>query len=349
MPRVQIIESPQPHPFAGQNAQAFVKIFQTLGHFEGLRRKKMMDSDILGVLQRGGDPETIMRGVAGAVQRAQEPQYSPEFLPGLLQRIAAPFAEAPGARITDALTAQAFRSPDVLSPSQQISQYRLQNINALKAKIGTGRGTEEDEAELKRLIGPTPVVQIGPKLLTDEQRQLLADKDFAEEMGLSEAQTNTARRSVKTLVDQMSHGTWAGDMKGFKNFKRGNLIAVYNQYRNENTYADKSAENRARLDVIFDGQMKTYNQAGYGEHGKNEFDWDPNDAKVQKLRKEAANAEIQVEGRASPEEKAAYKKVLNVWQQMPGPVRVKILAMRGADFTWEEIITAKDLIPYLGE
>lgn len=134
MPGVQILPGGGPDPFAGQNAAAFVKIFQTLGSFETLRRKKMLNSDILGALQSGKDPQQIMQDIAGAVQRHQQPQFD-TGLQGLFQKIAAPFAEAPGAGITDALTAQA------LKPQPRTEIQKL-----------TGEGYTPDEAKMIRDI-----------------------------------------------------------------------------------------------------------------------------------------------------------------------------------------------------
>lgn len=145
--------------------------------------------------------------------------------------------------------------------------------------------TPQQQQDYMNRVGG-PLVQVGPKLLTPQQRQDLADKGYKEEMGLTSTQLSNARKGVKTIVREMGHGTWLGDMKGFKNFKRDNLIAGYKQYRIENDYASKSEENKKKLDDVFDSQMNTYNKAGYGDHGKGEFDWDPNDERVQALRKE---------------------------------------------------------------
>ena len=180
------------------------------------------------------------------------------------------------------------KQPDAMSHAQMKTAEK----GRMYEEAGTGGETEE----AKSLLGASPIVQIGRmpwemEPLTPQQRseagkaKAAAAKAAAEKaLQLSSSDLNTARQSVKTLVSKMSHGTWLGDMKGFKNFKRDNLVAIYEQYRNENTYADKSSKNRARLDAIFDGQMKAYNRAGYGDHGKNEFDWDPKDTHVKKLR-----------------------------------------------------------------
>lgn len=104
MPGVQILPSAQPHPFAYQNTQAFTMILQTLGQYEGIRQKRMMNIDILSVLSRGGGAEDI----AGVVQAHQKPQFD-TGIRGVLQRIAAPFAQPPGAGITGEMVAQAIK------------------------------------------------------------------------------------------------------------------------------------------------------------------------------------------------------------------------------------------------
>lgn len=104
MPPVKLLPSARPHPFAGANTQAFMKILQTLGQFESIRQKRMLDSDILSVLERGGGIDEI----AGVVQEHQTPTFS-SGVKGLFQRIAAPFAQQPGRGITDMITAQALR------------------------------------------------------------------------------------------------------------------------------------------------------------------------------------------------------------------------------------------------
>jgi len=126
MPGLAILPTAQPHPFAGQNAAAFKKIFEVLGEGETMRRKKMLNTDILGILQGGGDPQkTPMENIAAAVQRHQEPTYSPEFLPSLFQKIASPFAEAPGAGITDALVAESFKP----LPRTKIQEYMAEGYS----------------------------------------------------------------------------------------------------------------------------------------------------------------------------------------------------------------------------
>lgn len=96
MPRVQLLPSAKPDPFAYQNTQAFMKILQTLGEYETIRQKKMLSTDILGVLSSGGGIEEI----AGVVQQHQQPQFD-TGVRGLFQRISAPFAQQPGRGITD--------------------------------------------------------------------------------------------------------------------------------------------------------------------------------------------------------------------------------------------------------
>lgn len=130
MPPVVTLGPRQIDPLAGQNIAAFRKILQTLGESETLRRRKMLSSDILGILQGGGDPETIMQDIAGIVQAHQQPQFD-TGLQGLLQRIAAPFAQAPGAGITDALIIQALKP----QPRTEIQKLTAEGYTPQEAKM----------------------------------------------------------------------------------------------------------------------------------------------------------------------------------------------------------------------
>jgi len=62
-------------------------------------------------------------------------------------------------------------------------------------------------------------------------------------------------------------------------------------------------------------------------------------------RKEVGLAPMKLD----PKEKAAYKKVLDIWERLPQTLRLKMMSLRGADFAWEEIIAIKELTPYLGK
>lgn len=333
MPPYGILPAAKPDPFAYQNTQAFMKILQTLGDFETIRQKKMMNTNILSILQGGGDPQkTPMENIAGVIQQHQQPQFD-TGVRGLFQRISAPFAQQPGAGITDMLlkgtVSQAMKVPTMADI--RMNEY----VKAL-----TAGDTERAE---RLLMSSLVTIQTGEKLLTAEQRQALADKDFVKEMGLSEAQRNTARKSVKTIISEMSHGTWLGDMKGFKNFKRNNLIQGYEQYRTENDYASKSTEHQKWLDDNWDSQMTTYNKAGYKDHGKNEFDWDPKDDRVKELRGKP------LEVYKGVKDKTAHQKIIRIWGDLSKEMQAQVTALRATGASWEEIITADDLKPYLGK
>jgi len=217
---------------------------------------------------------------------------------GLDRRRIAKFAETLGADDT---------AIQILSKGLKsgIDPQTAMAIGALKQKegqYGAGRlgtvpgwwayATPKQKQDYMNRVGG-PLVQVGPKRWTEGQLDEAAQVDYQKKVGLSSSDLNLARQSVKTIISEMEHGTWAGDMKGFKNYKRDNLVAAYNQYRNENNYSGKSAKNRERLDNLFDSQMQTYNKGGYKDHGKNEFDWNPEDARVQALRTEKAESTVE--------------------------------------------------------
>lgn len=173
------------------------------------------------------------------------------------------------------------KQPDAMSPSQQLNQLELQYLSGLPV---------EERNQIIRQKMTKPLVSIGGQpwragFLGQEAMGAEAEAEHKAKMGLSEAQRNTARKSVKTIVSEMSTRLWTW---GTKNYARSNLIQGYKQYRTENDYAStsKSAEHRKWLDKNWDDQMTTYNKAGYKKIGKDEFDWDPKDPKVQELRKE---------------------------------------------------------------
>ena len=320
MPPYGILPAARPDPYAGANTQAFMGILQTLGQYETLRRQRQMSSDILGVLQGGGDPQkTTMENIAGVVQRHQQPTYSPG-LQGLLQRIAAPFAAPVETGITDMLlkgtVESAFSEPTLAS-------------ERLKKYYETG-----DE---RFLIGQ-PTVQIGERLLTPEQRQALAEKGFTEEMGLSTSQINMARQSVKTLVKE----TPDRFAPGWFDYSRDMLIDMYKRFRVENDYESKSRENRDKLDEIFDNQIETYNKVGHTNvMGTDEFDWDPEDDRVKEIRGEP------LEVYKSASDKSAHQSIIKVWDKLPKEMQAEITALHSTGMDWEEIATADDLKPYL--
>jgi len=188
MPGLAILPTAQPHPFAGQNAAAFKKIFEVLGEGETMRRKKMLNTDILGILQGGGDPQkTPMENIAAAVQRHQEPTYSPEFLPSLFQKIASPFAEAPGAGITDALLKQAMPSP---VETAQIKSYEA---------LGERRRAEAEYEPNERLLRQADRYM---RLADDARRQYLYEPDEAKQKTLLE-KANEYREQAENLMNKI--------------------------------------------------------------------------------------------------------------------------------------------------
>ena len=245
---------------------AFGGILQTLGEIETIRQNRMMESSVLSALSRGASPEELMKIV-------NQPVQFDEGVPGFFQRIAARYAQPSPLKeaVTQAGAKEAI-SPDKVT----MSDIRMREY--LKA-VQAGDTERADKLLMSSLV----TIETGQKLLTPEKRQALADKEFSEKMALTPTQQNNARKSAKTIVQEMGTRIWKW---GTKNYARGNLIQGYKQYRTENDYESKSTEHRKWLDDNWDSQMITYNKSGYKDIGKNEFDWDPEDEKVTGLRKE---------------------------------------------------------------
>lgn len=90
MPGVQILPSPRVNPYAYDNSKAVMSIMEILGKGEVARRRDFMTKNILEAISRGEGRE----GISSAAM--MEPGFS-SGIPGVIQRIASPFADqAPG-------------------------------------------------------------------------------------------------------------------------------------------------------------------------------------------------------------------------------------------------------------
>lgn len=107
MPKVAMLAGPTPTPQAA-NTLLFDKMFETLGQMEGMRRQKILNTNILEVLRRGGTPEEQRMGIAEAVRAANQPEFS-QGPAGWLERLSAPFAPQVGQGMMGAITQQAIK------------------------------------------------------------------------------------------------------------------------------------------------------------------------------------------------------------------------------------------------
>lgn len=277
MPPFGTLTRAHPLPSTGQDVQGFQRIIQSMARIETMRQNRMIESSVLAALSRGAS-------AAELAEIAGQPVQFDEGIPGFFQRISAKFA-GPGQTKT-ALTQGLMK--EAISPDK-VTMTDIRMREYLKA-VQAGDKERADKLLMSSLV----TIQTGEKLWTPEQRQASADRKYEKEMGLTPTQQNNARKSVKTIVQEMGTRTWKW---GTRNYARGNLIQGYKQYRTENDYASKTAEHQKWLDKNWDDQMMTYNKGGYKDIGKNEFDWDPKDARVLALRKENL-------GEGKPAEKA---------------------------------------------
>ena len=259
---------PNVGPFDKTNP--FMDIIKTMSDIETLRENRMMETSVLTALSRGASPEELLKIV-------NQPVQFDEGVPGFFQRIAARYAQP--SPLKTAVTQAAAK--ETISPDKvTMSDIRMREY--LKA-IQAGDSERADKLLMSSLV----TIETGQKLLSPEQRQAIADRDYEERLGLSASDMTNARRSADAIVKRISPRTWT--KVGMKNYTRNALIQGYKQYRAENQYQTKTAQNRKDLDGYWDSQIETFNKAGYLKHGKNEFDWDPKDEKVVELRKEKAN------------------------------------------------------------
>lgn len=90
MPGVQLLPSPRVNPYAYDNSKALMSMMDIMGKAEVGRRRDIMTKNILEALARGEGREGISQAAL------MEPGFS-GGIPGVLQKIASPFAQmAPG-------------------------------------------------------------------------------------------------------------------------------------------------------------------------------------------------------------------------------------------------------------
>lgn len=295
MPPFRTLPQAQPDQFAGQNVKAFADILQAIGKAETLRKDRYLRTRVMKALSMDAGPEEIASIVG------QQVPYS-AGVPGIFQRIGGMFG------------------PKTTPIESDITSGMIENMFS-KGRLGTIPGwwafaTEKQKQDYMDRVGG-PVVQIGQRLLTEDQRQQIAEKDYQEKMGLSSSDKDLARKSCKTIINQISPSRMKY-IPGARNFRQEQLIDAYKQYQTENDYSSKSAENRKFLDDVWDGQIETYNKAGLKGHGKNELQWDPKDQRVAELRKVQTK-----EGRLSQPPPPMRNKVTN-WRAFPENIKKQI-------------------------
>jgi len=164
MPDVKLLPSPRVNPYAGENSKAFMSIMTILGETETARRRKLMTENILEAISGGAGREGISQAAL------MEPGFS-GGVPGLLQKIASPFA-AQTTGIDDIIAGRGIESAfQTTSPSQMLNQWRLNMLQGMT-------GDEQKQYMLK----PPVTIQTGEKLLKPEQRQERAETEFREKL-----------------------------------------------------------------------------------------------------------------------------------------------------------------------
>lgn len=117
MPDVKLLPSPRVNPYAFENSKAVMSIMQILGSTEVARRRKFMTENILEALSRGEGREGISQAAL------MEPGFS-GGIPGLLQKIASPFATQTTG-IDDIIAGRGVESAfQTTSPSQMMAMER---------------------------------------------------------------------------------------------------------------------------------------------------------------------------------------------------------------------------------
>lgn len=245
-----------------QTVQAISGILQTLGAAEQKRRDRLMLDRITRAISGGA---TTVEAIA-AITR-EDAQLS-KGIPGILQRIGGAFQPGGGA-------GQGIQ--------QAIIGGALQRALTPKApKLGTIPGwwsyaTEKQKQDYMNRVGG-PLVQVGQKLLTPEQRQAMADKGFEETMAetpLTTTQITNYGKAMDTRLDK-SKRHWLMQ-PGRINYPESELFKQWQIFANMHKF--KNDTQREAIWAIWQNKVK--NRAAEGWFGK-ETDFDPTDSKWRK-------------------------------------------------------------------
>lgn len=281
MPEVQILPSPRVSPYAGQNAKAVIDMLQILGQTETARRRKFMTENVLEAISRREGRE----GISSAAM--MEPGYS-SGIPGVLQRIASPFADqAPG--IDDIIAGRGIESAfQTLSPSQMMASERWDKYQQAKASGDTDTANRLLSSALVNFDVPT-----SREIWGQPERKDVAEAELKKKLELSLTEKTTAKKGIEEIFESTPLGAaqWTGWHAGIKDYEKPTVINMYKQWLTEQGYETKTPRQKKTLDGIWDGKMNLMNKMGFkfktqdrGTLTKNEIWWDPNDPEVKRLR-----------------------------------------------------------------
>lgn len=168
-----------------QTIQAIAGILQTAGAYEQKRREgQMLDriaraisggaTDIEAIAEVAGQEAEFSRGIPGALQKfAGAFQPSPGGIKQNIQQAiigqtlqqalappAKPITVPAGAGLVTPTGKKLFEQSATISPSQQISERKLAEIDRLQAKADEGTITVQEQAKLDKMLAGAALVEI---------------------------------------------------------------------------------------------------------------------------------------------------------------------------------------------
>ncbi len=181
-----------------------------------------------------------------------------------------------------------------IGPSQMMAGARWNRYQQAKAAGDTDTADRLLSSALVNFNMPT-----GPQLLTDPQRQELADTGFVEKVSLSPSEKNLARKSAEEILKGTKGRWWSYDLPGktIPDYTQEMMFENYKTWRAENSYDEQTPRKQKELDDLWDAKMSLWQKSGVKFDkdniiGKNEIVWNPNDPEVKKIR----GAELKNEG-----------------------------------------------------
>lgn len=227
--------------------------------------------EILGAQERqkqANELQSISRWAAGGFQ-------------GPMPEVRTDVGQAMASRLTNALY-------QPLSPYQQMAGEKLRRYKQIQQTQGQVEADKWLNRPLVNVNMPT-----GQQLLTEQQRQQIAEADYAQKVGLSSSEMTNARKSVEDIfnITPIGANRWLGWHAGIKDYEKSTVVDMYKQWRAEQGYENKTPDQQKALDDIWDQKIAAMNKSGFvfkdkdrGRLSKDEIWWDPADEEIIDLR-----------------------------------------------------------------
>ena len=185
--------------------------------------------------------------------------------------------------------------PTPASPSQQISQHKLDRINMLQEKVRNKTATKNEEAALNKMLEGTPLVQfgkdweagiLGPDAMADRVKKKHEDEMTGGKF-FSESELYRVEEDMGKIIGESPKTDVKGRIRNVPLMR--DLLKEYDKQKKLRGYEGLGREGKRQFDAAWDRQCaKIIGRPEKRIDNQGEqviWGWDPEDERVQALRK----------------------------------------------------------------